>query len=267
MTGGMLIQSHAARADGRVLLRVAAGEAALLDVQCSDEDLERCRAFLKGASGSRSDQVRMGSFGPLEVVLARGADDWSVRIFIRAAASDGEAGGDQYVSIQPGRAELLGMIGQPRPSQPVSPPAVPRQLPDAAPAGGSRRRCVLRSAADVRKLALRLFLPRRTPRIVLLFDVFPELEQQRTQTRITRLAEAGQYQYGGPVLAAAVLLLGAAHLIRTLQDDWRYMLWLAIATGSAWLAGRWLGAVWCRLRLQLALLRLWRRVRALERRS
>jgi hypothetical protein len=114
------------------------------------------------------------------------------------------------------------------------------------------------------------------PRMVCSIDALAELEQQRAQLRLVRLAESRAYQVGGVVAAGVALLAGAAVIVSrpfnmkagglpwTVQQTLEHVATMLVAAGSAWLLGMLLGALWSRCRLLTALLVLWLRVRSLE---
>jgi hypothetical protein len=268
-----------------VHFRFTAGDTLVFDVLSTEAELEECRNFLRGVSVATTGRVRMGLFGPFEVLLTRGTDDWSVGVCV-CAVTDREGGGEeQRISANLRRADLLKAFTpstslQPRSiAEPASSPALSPTRKTAPEPAGSR--WVLHSAADAGRLAIHVATHWTAPHIVVAIDRFAELDRQRAQSRITHLAEVGEYQSLGAVAAIATIVLGTIRVTwqfteRTMEERfvdtyvtnlrlWEYAVGLAVAAACAWLVGRWIGALACRLRLLLALCRLWYRARSLER--
>jgi hypothetical protein len=287
----MLMQHHTARADGSVLFQFTAGALAF-DVLSTPAELERCCTFLKDASAATSDRISMGLFGPFEVLVIRGTDDWSVRV--QVCTTTGEVGQQgQCISADIRRVVLLKALTQiiapPEAAPEASHAAVPRPSagPESAEQAGAESevhphtdRHILHTALDARRLVTYVATHWTVPHIEVALDKFAELDRQRAQTRITRLAGISEYQSLGAWAVVATVILGTIKIIwsfndRTLEQRfvdtyvtssglWEYGLGLLVAAACAWFAGKWLGALWCRLRLLLALCRLWLRARALE---
>ena len=269
----MKTDTSAAGIDDRY--HIAAGETAAFDVSGSREEMEASRDFLLGATGPGVDGVRMGKFGQLAVRLARCADQWSIRISLSAADADEPSGNCPIFSVNVSRADLLKAIEASLSGR--LPPEVRDVLPALVQADRSavRNRHDLHSAADVAPLVAQLLTRWVVPRIGVLIESLPEDVRQRSQTRINHLVGASEVQYAGPVAASVVLLVGAARIASTYvqatnimgspAQPWGRIGLLLLATALAWLAGAALGAIWCRLRLILTLLRLRRRVRLMER--
>jgi hypothetical protein len=281
----MSTQFPPARADGSILFRVNAGDTLVFDVMSTETELEDCRNFLRGVSAATADRVRMGLFGPSEVLLTRGTDDWSVGVCV-CAVTDSEGGRvEQRISASLRRADLLKAFtpGRPPPTPSITGQASAPELSltretAPEPAGG---RFVLHSAADAGRLAFHVATHWTVPHIVVAIDRFAEVDRQRAQTRITHLAEVSEYQSLGAVAALVTIVLGTIRVTwqfteRTMEERfvdtyvtsirlWEYAVGLAVAAACAWLVGRWIGALMCRLRLLIALGRLWYRARSLER--
>lgn len=278
-----------ARDDGTVLFHFNAG-ALSFDVLSTPAELERCATFLKEASAG-AGSARMGLFGPHEVLVTRGTDDWSVRVHVTASTSDGGESGGQSISADIRRVVLLKalthFISPPEPAttrlalDPMTTASdVQAQAEVEAQAESHPARRVVHTAADMRGLVAYVATHWTVPRIEVALDQLAELDRQRAQTRITQLAGVSEYQSLGPWAAVVVLVLGTIWIFHSFNGRsmeqrfvdtyvsssglWEYALGLLIAVGCAWFAGRWLGALWCRLRLLLALSRLWLRVRAIE---
>lgn len=279
----MATQHETVRADGSVLFRFTAGALAF-DVLSSPAQLEHCCAFLKDAATATQESIPMGLFGPCAVLLIRGTDDWSVRVHVTTASGDGDPQGGQCISADIRRVVLLKALTQFLSPQaaaevrtiPVPEPAAVR----AAVVQEAHDRRVVHTAADMRGLIVHAATHWTVPRIDVAIDALPELERQRAQTRITRLAGVSEYQSLGAWAVVVTLVAGTIWIFysfngRTMEQRWidtyvsswglwEYALGLVIAAGCAWIGGKWLGALWCRGRLLLALCRLWQRVRALE---
>jgi len=135
----------------------------------------------------------------------------------------------------------------------------------------------LNNAADIRDLMLRVSTRWKVPHVDVCIRAFSEVERQRTQSRINHLAEAGEYNSFGAIAAVVTVILGTIRvtllfLDRTMEERfidayvtstrmWEYAVGLVIAAASAWLIGKILGVLWCRLRLLVFLLRVWLRAR------
>jgi hypothetical protein len=131
------------------------------------------------------------------------------------------------------------------------------------PSAPRRRKVLLASRADAARLALRVLVPYRLPRIVVHADSLPALEVQRMQSRIVRFSSGCTYLLAG-LMAVAILLVGMLYEIWTrsmewvfseredwflLQLDWSDVQPVVLATLCAGLAGALAEAVWMRLRL------------------
>lgn len=116
----------------------------------------------------------------------------------------------------------------------------------------------VRRPGDLGRLAWRIMLFWKVPRIELHIDGFPLLEGQRSQLRLRHLHEVLERKTGG-LVAIAVLIIGLADMVRTWNRSMEHMgLVLGVAL-LAGLAGRILGRVFVRLRFLLELLRIrWR---------
>jgi hypothetical protein len=283
----MITPHQGLRADGTILFRFTAGALAF-DVLSTVAELERCRAFLDDAA--TAGRMKLGVFGPLEVLVIRGTDDWSVRV--QVSTTSGEDGGQegQCISADIRRVVLLKAV-----AQAISPPAaaesrdvpvapLPAVREAAAEAGAQTHartdRHVLHTALDMRRLISYVATHWTVPHFEVALDKFAELDRQRAQTHLTRLAGISEYQSLGAWAVVATVILGTIRIIWSFNDRsmeqrfldtyvssaglWEYGLWLLVAAACAWFAGKWLGALWCRLRLLLALSRLWLRARALE---
>jgi hypothetical protein len=283
-TGNNMTTQLPVRADGNVLFRFTAGAFAF-EVLSTPAELEHCCNFLAdGATGVGT--VRLGLFGPYEVRVTRGSEDWMVRVHVSAPTGDGSEAAAQCIGGDMRRMLLLKALTQfmappapvDTPPAPVHEPAAAREMPARADAGTDRR--VLHTAADLRRLVIYVATHWTVPRVEMAIDRFAELDRQRAQTLITRLAGISEYQSLGAWAAVVTVILGTIRIVqsfnqRTIEQRfvdtyvssaglWEYAVGLAVAAGCAWFAGKWLGALWCRLRLLLALFRLWLRARSLE---
>lgn len=120
--------------------------------------------------------------------------------------------------------------------------------------------------ADLGRLAWRVMLYWKVPRIELAIDGFPLLEAQRSQLRLRHLHEVLERKTGG-LVAIAVLTVGLADMVRTWNRSMEHMgLVLGIAL-LAGLAGRLLGRAFVRLRFLFELLRLRLRIARLKARG
>lgn len=130
-----------------------------------------------------------------------------------------------------------------------------------------RRKIVLASKADIARLALRVLVPLRLPRIEIQAPALPSLEVQRMQTHIVRYSSGCTYLLAG-LMAVGILLVGLLYEIWTrsmewvfsqredwflLQLDWPDVQPVVLVTLGAGLAGAVLEAMWMRLRLLLVL--------------
>lgn len=111
----MITQRYFERDGGRTLFRFVVNDNAVFDVLSTDGELERCRSFLRGEAGESAQEVRMGEFGPFEVILNRGSDDVSVQIFICNAAISSGFSGEQCVGAYLKRADLLAALDESKP--------------------------------------------------------------------------------------------------------------------------------------------------------
>ena len=124
----------------------------------------------------------------------------------------------------------------------------------------------VRHPADLGRLAWRVVLFWKVPRIELCIDGFPLLEAQRSQLRLRHLHEVLERKTGG-LVAIAVLIIGLADMVRTWNRSMEHMgLVLGVAL-LAGLAGRILGRAFVRLRFLLELLRVRWRIARHARRS
>lgn len=285
----MVAPPQVALHEDRLHYRIAVGEAASFDVSSTTQQLASACAFLKGAPADSTGAVRMGSFGAHDVWLTRGADQWSVCVCIVPAEAQGPAPDQPSLRIHPGRNDLLhvleaaaaGPADLPAPQSPAIPPSVdiaPRdRLRSVQPPAARRRTVILRSASDILRLMAQVATRWRLPKIIVELGALAELQRQRAQVRLTHLAGIGAVQYGGAVAASAVLLVGVADILRrhimvvndeptTDAQSLERLLLVVLAALGAWLAGKMLGAVWCRARLLLALLAVWIRVLRARRR-
>jgi hypothetical protein len=253
-------------------------------------ELERCGAFLDEAA--TAGRTKLGVFGPCEVLVIRGTDDWSVRVQVSTTVGEDSGQEAQCISADIRRVVLLKAI-----TQFIAPPAAAETHQAPVPQSSAAReataqaaaethtrnhadRHILHTALDARRLVTYVATHWTVPHIEVALDKFAELDRQRAQTRITRLAGISEYQSLGAWAVVATVILGTIKIIwsfndRTLEQRfvdtyvtssglWEYGLGLLVAAACAWFAGKWLGALWCRLRLLLALCRLWLRARALE---
>jgi hypothetical protein len=284
----MTTQHPPARADGSVLFRFHAGSFAF-EVLSTRAELAHCCTFLSDGANAGVGTIRLGRFGPYEVWLTRGTDDWSVRVHVSAPTGDGSDPAGQCISADIRRAVLLKALTQfmappPEPADtppaPVPATAVAREALANAGADPDTDRRVVHTAADTRRLVLYVATHWTVPRIEVAIDKFAVLDQQRAQTHITRLAGISEYQSLGAWAVVVTVILGTISIVHSYNDRtieqrfvdtyvssaglWTYAVELALAAGCAWFAGKWLGALWCRIRLLLALCRLWLRARALE---
>src|SRR5262245_16664077 len=94
--------------------------------------------------------------------------------------------------------------------------------------GVKRVRFTLRDRKDINRLALHLFTHWKVPRIEVQVTL-PALEVQRAQHRIDRLCAASGYQSTAAVLGVLVLLLGVAHLIRTMDESLLHVSYVLLA--------------------------------------
>lgn len=261
--------------------RVDVGEKFELNVLSTDQDLEECRRFLRGVSAHKVDSVRIGQLGSYEVLLTRGADNWDVDVCVCAIIDHDGGSKEQCVRVRLLRSDLLkaftaslspAVEGQ---SNLHSQPPLPKEIQEAV--GESH---ILRGAADALDTMRYVATHWKIPHISVRISTFAELDRQRTQSRITYLAEAGEYQSLGAVAAVATIIVGTIsvtrkYINRSMEERfvdtyvtstrlWEYAVGLAVATACAWMAGRILGALWCRVRLLLFLFRVWYRARFQE---
>ena len=274
---------HTAGSDAPFVHRIAVGDAAAFDVLSTPHDLAAARAFLLGAAGSGADRVRLGAFGPLVVTLTHGADQWSIGVCLGAGAGDGSGDDESRFAVNVSRSDLLKALdaarsAAPGPEAQHDPPLADRSSGTAHSLPAARttpNRWDIRAAADIGRVVRRVVFRWAAPRIAVLADSLSEHDRQRAQMRINKLISSCENHYAGPVLGAVVLLVGGARIASSYiqattftgptGQPWGRIALLLLAAGSAWLAGAALGTIWCRLRLMLALLRLRRRVRRLER--
>jgi hypothetical protein len=111
----MITQRYFERDGKRTLFRFAVSDNAVFDVLTTDVDLERCRSFLRGELGAEVEDVRMGDFGPFDVILNRGADAESVQLFICAPQSSSAFSGEQCVGAYLARDDLLAALDESQP--------------------------------------------------------------------------------------------------------------------------------------------------------
>jgi len=118
----MITQRYLERDGDRVLFRFAVNDTAVFDVLTTDVELERCRAFLRQELSDDVEEVRMGGFGPFDVILNRGADDVSMQILVSIPLNSSVFVGDQCVGAYLQRADLLEALDKagPWPSAPRS---------------------------------------------------------------------------------------------------------------------------------------------------
>jgi hypothetical protein len=284
----MITPPQAIRADGTIPFRFTAGALAF-DVRSTAAELERCRAFLEEAA--TVGRMKLGAFGPCEVLVIRGTDDWSVRVQVSTTSGEESDPEGQCISADIRRVVLLKAVAQvisppPAAAETHPVPMTPQPAPREATAETATEphphadRHVLRTALDMRRLITYVATHWTVPHFEVALDKFAELDRQRAQTHITRLAGISEYQSLGAWALVTTVILGTIKIIWSFNDRsmeqrfldtyvsssglWEYGLWLLVAAACAWFAGKWLGALWCRLRLLLALSRLWLRVRALE---
>lgn len=121
-------------------------------------------------------------------------------------------------------------------------------------------RFILRDAADLRRLSVRLFTHWRLPRADFRIDSLPPLASQRAQDRFTRLHEGCNCVIGE--LLGAATLLGGSFMVWKSVDGWIGMGW--VIYGAVWvgLIGKVIELAWVRLRLLLVLAGLRRRIAA-----
>lgn len=276
----------AARADGTVLFHFTAG-ALTFEVVSTPAELTQCCDFLADAANA-GGTIRLGRFGDYEVRLTSGTDDWSVRVHVNAPGGDGSEQASQSISADIRKLVLLRALTQVMAPQPVpadtgvAPVAEPVRETPASPAVPTHAMAhkVVHTAADMRRLVIHVATHWTVPHIEVALDRFAELDRQRAQTRITRLARVSEYQSLGGWAAVITVIIGTTWIVQSFTQRsieqrfidtyvtsaglWKYAMGLAVAAACAWLGGKWLGALWCRLRLLLALCRIWLRARELE---
>jgi hypothetical protein len=120
-----------------------------------------------------------------------------------------------------------------------------------------RDRILVRDAADIDRLIVRLFTRRDVPRIEIGTDRFPQLVAQRTQDRFGRLAEACNCMFGE--VAAGTTLLCGTFAVWVSSSDWRHLLWVLLAAAGLAVVGKGIELAWTRLRMLLLLRDLLRR--------
>jgi hypothetical protein len=141
----------------------------------------------------------------------------------------------------------------------------------AATDGAGRTRFELRTGADINRLIIHLFTRWSLPAVTVHFESLPELLQQRTQHRMTRISETRHLPLA-VVLASITFLVGAAliwtsvHSMIWTPRQWQQNLTLlAIAMLYAGAIGAALVSLSTRLRLLRALQNLRRQMAAGER--
>lgn len=97
------------------MFRFAVNESAVFDVLSTDAELERCRRFLRGELSDDVQDVRMGDFGPFDVVLNRAANETGVQIFICNPQISSGFGGEQCVGAYLERSDLLAALDESKP--------------------------------------------------------------------------------------------------------------------------------------------------------
>lgn len=278
----MTTRHQATSAEGSVPFRFTAG-ALTFDVLTTPAELERCCTFLgdfSAAAGERT--MRIGLFGPYQVLLVRGTDDWNVRVRVCATTGDDSAQSGQCISADIRRAVLLQTLTQfiapPAAADTRQPPVLQHSGERDALAESDTDKRVLRTAVDVRRLIAYLVTHLAVPRIEVALDGLTDLQRQQAQTRITRLSEVSEYQSVGAWAVVVTIILGTIRISTSFLERteaerfidiyvtsaglWEFAVGLVIVAACAWVAGNRLGALWCRLRLLLALYRLWSRVRS-----
>lgn len=117
---------------------------------------------------------------------------------------------------------------------------------------------ILRTRADIDRLIIRLLFQWNAPRIEVQLDSLPPLHVQHTQQRLEQFHERTIGSWG-VIAAGLVLALGSFHAWTRVRQ-WQQLGNVLIATVAVWLAGHFIEAVWRRLRLVWALVRLRRQV-------
>jgi hypothetical protein len=108
----MITQRYFERDGGRTLFRIAINDTAVFDVLSTDGELERCRAFLRDELGRDVEKVRMGDFGPFDVILNRDTNSASVQIFICNPSIGAGFRGHQCVGVYLNRTDLLAALDE-----------------------------------------------------------------------------------------------------------------------------------------------------------
>lgn len=135
-----------------------------------------------------------------------------------------------------------------------------------AAARAARPRVLLRDAADINRLIMRLFTHWTVPRVEISVGA-AALDVQRAQNRIVRLSEACNCVLGG-TLAAITLLGGTFYVQWSATQNWDWMIgasWgplalVPVAAVAAAAIGWAIEATWNRVRLMLVLNGLRRRI-------
>jgi hypothetical protein len=130
-------------------------------------------------------------------------------------------------------------------------------------AGPKRPKVLLRDAADINRLIIRVATRWKLPRIEIHVDGLSDLETQRAQASYARLAEGLSY-LPAAFMATAILLGGLLHAVWTSSQDWLFTTredwwvgspgwsdveWVVVATLCAALVGWVIEVVWIRVRL------------------
>jgi hypothetical protein len=121
-------------------------------------------------------------------------------------------------------------------------------------------RIILRDAADIKRVSLRLLTHWRLPRADFRIDSLPPLASQRAQDRFTRLHEGCNCVIGE--LLGAAMLLGGSFMVWKSVDGWIGMGWVVFAAVWIGLIGKLIELAWVRVRLLLVLAALQRRIAA-----
>lgn len=246
----------------------------------SESDLDECRRFLAGQAPPAIDRVRIGRIGTLEAFLARSTDSWDVDFCLHEATGRAGEGRAEVARLRLLRSDLLKAFAAPA-AHAVEDLAGVSVMPSpqvAGPAGPAGR--TLHGAADVRDLMLLVLTRMKIPHVDVCIPAFSDVERQRAQSRIRQLAEAEDYNSLGSIAAVATLIIGTIivtlrFLGRTMEQRfvdayvstarlWDHAIGLVVATICAWLAGKILGVLWCRLRLLMFLSRVRHRARLQE---
>lgn len=148
------------------------------------------------------------------------------------------------------------------------PPLQLRQAPRAAADGADLKAVLIRQGPDIDPILRQLVMQWPLPRIELRVSGLPELDLQRLQHTLTRLATSCNCVLGA-LFAAATLLVGGFFILMTNDEFWEWMgnsevrqgFLLASGVVGAGILGWMLETLVTRLRLATLLLRLRSRLR------